>query len=239
MGSGPSGILLVAAVTALTAAVPPASAEDLVIGLPHRHEMASNATGFFIDMEGTVLTARHAVQECQNLYTLKDGRVARAELVSASKEADLALVRSAIKPYLAAVFAPDAAVRGSRPVFAAGYDALRRMKDRAKVLYNGFALDRPARAEEVRFMLFSGVAHGASGSPVLNGEGLVVGLVARRETAGALSGQSVVVAVSGPAIKAFLRQAGVAFRESDRAEVGPLQARAPRAATLSVGIICG
>lgn len=227
------------AIVTLILAARPASAEDLAIGMPHRYEMASNATGFFIDMEGTVLTARHAVQGCQNLYTLKDGRVARAELVAASKETDLALVKSAIEPYLAAVFATDTAVRGSRPVFAAGYDALRHMKDRAKVLYNGFALDRSARTEEVRFMLFSGAAHGASGSPVLNGEGLVVGLVARRETAGALSGQSVVVAVSGSAIKAFLRQAGVAFRESDRAEIGPLQARAPRAATLSVGILCG
>lgn len=224
-----------AVATALTAS--PVPAEDLSIGLPHRYELVPNATGVFVDMAGTVLTARHAIQGCSSLYTLKDGRVVRAELVAVSGDADLALVRSPIKPYLVATFATEAASLGGRPVFAAGYAELRRMKDRAKVLYNGFAVDRPGRPDEMRFMLFSEATHGASGSPVLNGEGLVIGLVARREAAG--SGQSAVVAVSGEAIKAFLRHAGAAFQEGDKAETGPLQARAPRAATLSVGIICG
>ena len=214
-------------------------AEDLSLGPPRHYEMAPNATGVFVDMGGTVLTARHAVERCRNLYILKDGRVARAELVAVSGDADLALVRGPIKPYLAATFAVEAASQGSRPVFAAGYAELHRMKDRTKVLYNGFALGDPARPDEMRFMLFSEAGHGASGSPVLNGEGLVVGLVTRREVAGNPSGQSVVVAVSENAIKSFLLQAGVAFREGGKAEIGPLQARAPRAATLSAGIICG
>lgn len=225
----------VVAVVAILASHP-ASAEELSIGLPHRYELVPNATGVFVDMEGTVLTARHAVQGCSSLYTLKDGRVSRAELVAVSEDADLALVKSSIKPYLAATFAVDVAAPGGRPVFAAGYTELRRMKDRTKVLYNGFALDRPAHPDEMRFMLYSEAERGASGSPVLDGEGLVIGLVVRREAT--RSGESAVIAVSERAIKSFLRQTGIIFREGRQAEIGPLQARAPRAATLSAGIIC-
>ncbi|MCR6629204.1 MAG: serine protease [Magnetospirillum sp.] len=83
-------VLVLAALIGMTRLAP---AEDLAIGLPPRTEFAPNATGFFIDMEGTVLTARHAVEGCRNLYTLKDSRVARAELVAVSKDSDLALVR--------------------------------------------------------------------------------------------------------------------------------------------------
>jgi len=83
----------------------PVLADDLSIATPHRYEMTPNASGFFVDLAGTVLTARHVVNGCQSLYLLKDGRVARAELVAVSDESDLALLHSSIKPYLAAVFA--------------------------------------------------------------------------------------------------------------------------------------
>lgn len=217
----------------------PVLADDLSIAAPHRYEMTPNASGFFVDLDGTILTARHVVNGCQSLYTLKDGRVARAELLAVSDESDLALLRSSIKPYLAAVFAADDRVRGSQPVFAAGYDALVHTKDRGTLMYNGFSLNHQTRPNEVEVALFSGAEHGASGSPVLDSNGLVIGLVAKREMTGSLSGQSAVIAVSDAAIKAFLRHAGVAFHDSDQPQLSPLQARAPRAATLMAGIICG
>lgn len=217
----------------------PVPAEELSLGLPHRYELRPNASGFFVDMEGTVLTARHAVENCRDLYTLKDGRVARAELVAVSGDADLAMVRSAIKPYLTATFAADEEEEGKQPVFAAGYVELRRMKERTKVLYNGFALDRRGPPGERQFLLFSETDRGASGSPVLNGRGLVIGLVVARRSGGGVAGHNVVMAISGVAIRSFLRDAGVAFLSSGEAQLGPLQPRAPRAATLTVGIICG
>lgn len=237
IASGLTGI--VAGLAFILMLTRPVLSADLAASPAHRYEMAPNASGFFIDMEGTVLTARHAVEGCGALYILKDGRVAHADLLAASDEADLALVRSSTKPYLAATFASVAEVQGSRPVFAAGYDVLQHMKDRNRMMYNGFTLDQRVEPGEMRFMLFSDADHGASGSPVLNGDGLVIGLVTRREAAGGLSGQGVVVAVSGAAIKEFLRRAGIAFHDGNQAEISPLQARAPRAATLTVGIICG
>ncbi len=214
-----------------------ARGEDLSVTSAHRYEMAPNASGFFIGLDGTVLTARHAVDGGGALFVLKDGQVARAALVATSDAADLAVIRSAIKPPLVAVFAAGDRLSANQPVFAAGYDELRHLKDRATLMYNGFALDRQTEPSEVEIALFSGATHGASGSPVLAGNGLVIGLIAKRE-AGAV-GAGEVVAVSVGAIKAFLTGAGIAFQDSDQAQVSPLQARAPRASTLTVGVICG
>jgi hypothetical protein len=217
----------------------PAAADDLSVSAPHRYESAPNATGFFIDLDGTVLTARHAVEGCGSLFTLKDGRVTRAELIAMSDEADLALVRSPIKPYLAAVFAANDQLPESQPIFSAGYDELRHMKDRKSLMYNGFAFSRQAGPNAVEVALFSTADHGASGSPVIDGNGLIIGLIAKREAAVGASGRTEVIAVSAAAIKAFLHRAGVGFRESNQSQVGPLQARAPRASTLTLGVICG
>ena len=75
-----------------------AAAEDLAVMAPHRNEMVANASGFFIDLDGKVVTARHGIQGCRSLYTLKDGRVARAAVVAVSQEFDLALVQSSLRP---------------------------------------------------------------------------------------------------------------------------------------------
>jgi S1-C subfamily serine protease len=222
-------------VLALTFAQP-VLADDLNVAASRRYDMAPNASGFFIDLDGSVLTARHVVDGCQSLYTLKDGRVARADLIATSDAVDLAVIRSSIKPYLAASFATADQVKRSQPIFAAGYDELRHLKNRTTLMYNGFALDPQSRPGEAQFAMYSGADHGASGSPVLDGNGLVIGLIAKREIAG---GQTVVIAVSGTAIKTFLHHVGVAFHDSDQPQLSPLQAHAPRAATLMVGIICG
>ncbi len=52
-------------------------------------------------------------------------------------------------------------------------------------------------------------------------------------------GPSRVNAVSAEHIKAFLREHAIAFTETDAPQLGRMQAQAPRAATLSVGVICG
>jgi S1-C subfamily serine protease len=223
---------------ALALIAKPALADDLRIAAPRPSDLTPNASGFFVALDGSVLTARHAVDGCQSLFIIKDGHVARADLIAVSNDADLALLRSSVKPYLAATFAADDKVGGSQPIFSAGYDVLRHMQDRTAVMYNGFALNRQTRPNELAFSLLSEADHGASGSAVLDAKGLVIGLIVRRDIGGA-SGQSVVVAVSGSAIKTFLRHAGVSVQDSSQPQLGPLQPRAPRAATLSVGVICG
>ena len=209
-----------------------------------------HASGVFLNAAGDVLTAGHAVAGCKALYVVKDGRAVSASVLARDASQDLAVLRTAFKPYLSAVF-PLTAEAGARSqgVFAEGYEALQHMPARGRTLFN--AMTVPG---EGGLFLISAVRPGASGSPVLGANGLVLGVVVARVPAdGNPSGRvqlsqarragtgdaTRVRAAAAEDIAAFLRRHGIDHARSDAAQLGPLQAQAPRAATLSAGVICG
>jgi serine protease Do len=209
----------------------------------------ANATGFFVNDSGDVLTARHVVDTCQSLYLIKDGQVARASIKAVSADQDLAVITSKLKPYLSASFVKTPDLSGGRPIFAAGYEVLRHMPDRASTMYNGLTRHDPVPGSTSNEMtLTSAATNGASGSPVLDQAGLVVGLVTDRAEASNVDprayvtrsgASSYVIALSSDPIKAFLAANNVAFTETDTPQLEPMQPHAPRAATLEAGVLCG
>lgn len=235
--------------TARLAAATLAAVLSLGASLPAQAQEV-NASGVFLNDEGEVLTARHAVAHCRSLFVLKDGRVVEATVHAMSPDLDVAVLRSSLKPYLSATFAQTAtAPAGSTGVFTEAYGPLQRMPDRASVLSN--ALTIPGSDD---MQLLSGAQPGASGSAVLGAGGLLLGVVVERIAAGPgsanrmlsrspgaspPSGATRVRAVTAARVKQFLRDNGVAFSESDTPQLGPLQSPAARAATLSVGVLCG
>ncbi|WP_233832486.1 S1 family peptidase [Paraburkholderia sp. ZP32-5] len=209
--------------------------------------LESNATGFFVNDNGDVLTARHVVEACQSLFLIKDAQVARATVKAVSKDHDLAVITSRIKPFLNASFAKTDNVGGAQPVFTAGYEVLRHMPDRATTMYNAVTLGKPT-AQTGEFSMMSSATNGASGSAVLDQGGLVVGLVTDRSEASNADPRAYVtragaadyvVAVSADSIKAFLAANGIPFTETDTVQLELMQAHAPRAATLEAGVLCG
>ncbi|WP_161567852.1 serine protease [Pigmentiphaga sp. H8] len=210
----------------------------------------THATGVFLNPQGDVLTARHAVEHCRDILAVKDGRVVQARVRAISNERDLAVLGTDLVPYLSATFPERArAVEGSAGVFTEAYSVLQRMPQRGSVLSN--ALTVPG-GEDLN--LISGVKPGTSGSAVLRGDGLVAGVVVERvarwpgaatgmlsrASGGAvLQGPSQVRAISAEQVKAFLRDNGIAFTQSDVPQLAPNQSPAARAATLAVGILCG
>lgn len=210
--------------------------------------LEANATGFFVNDQGDVLTARHVVEGCQTLFVIKDAQVAHAKVKALSADRDLAVITSAIRPLLSASFVKRGNVSGAQPVFAAGYEVLRHMPDRATTIYNGFTRSGASDAGRPEFTLLSSATNGASGSPVLDQAGLVVGLITERAEAAGGDARAVatrsdaasyVIAVPGDPIKTFLRASGVPFTETDTPQLEPMQAHAPRAATLEAGVLCG
>lgn len=205
-----------------------------------------NATGIFINEAGDVLTARHVVAACRSLFVIKDARVARARVKVLGTDHDLAVVGSALRPLLAAAFAHTPPGGGTQPVFAAGYDALRRMPDRATAVFNGLTRPGAARADDLTLLLPA--THGASGAAVLDGAGRVIGVITDRADVAAGDPRAIatradaaryVVAVPVDAIKTFLHVNGIPYEETDAPQLEPLQPHAARAATLQVGILCG
>lgn len=221
---------------------------------PLPSSLDAHASGVFLNAAGDVLTARHAVATCSTIYAVKDGRVVEATLQVASEELDLAVLRTTLKPYLSATLAQTEARSGSsQGVFSEAYSVLQRLPGRATLVSN--AITVPG---DDGMQMLSGVKPGASGSAVIGGAGLVLGVVvsrvasgsgtqgvasstmlSRAAAAGVPVGASLVRAVGVTQIKQFLRAAGIPYAESDAAQLGSTQSPAARAATLSVGIICG
>lgn len=211
--------------------------------------LETQASGIFLNAAGEVLTARHAVTGCSKLFALKDRRVVQARVRAVSTESDLAVVSTGLMPYLSAtlVQTPPSTV-ASIGVFTEAYGPLQKMPDRSRVLSNAITVP-----SSDGMLLLSGAKPGASGSAVLNGSGLLLGMVVERISAGsgsaangkipnaaAHAGSSTQVrAVTAAQIKDFLRASDIVFSVSDAAQLASTQSAAARAMTLSVGIICG
>lgn len=222
--------------------------------IPVGNNLETHASGVFLNAAGDVLTAHHAVTACGTIYAVKDGRVVQAQVAISSAELDLAVLRTSLKPYLSATLAQTEARSGSSlGVFAEAYSVLQRLPGRATLVSN--AITVPG---DDGMQMISGVKPGASGSAVIGNAGLVLGVVvsrvaagsgahgeasstmlSRAAAAGVATGASKVRAVGVTQIKQFLREGGIAYTESDAAQLGATQSPAARAATLAVGIICG
>ena len=96
-------------------------------------ELAS--TGFFVDDNGDVLTAAHAVDGCTNIYAEKEGQTVRATFIARSDTVDLAIVKIRETMGLPAVFAQSDEVGAKDMVFAANYSLL------GDILARGGAVD--------------------------------------------------------------------------------------------------
>jgi serine protease DegQ len=210
----------------------------------------TTASGVFINGAGDVLTARHAVATCKDIYVISGRRVAQATLGVASEMLDLAVLHTSLKPYLSATLA-GAAPPNDRAVavFAEAYSVLQHIPYRSVLLSNALVVQGGERLQ-----LLSGARPGASGSGVFSTSGLLLGVVIERVAVGPGGGPrvlsrsggvselvrpTVVQAVPIAKVGQFLLESNVPFIQSDLPQLGENQSAAARAATLSVGVMCG
>ncbi len=199
---------------------------------PSRIGLELAATGFFVDDHGSLLTADHAATNCAQLYVIKEGRTVGAQLIAEAPEADLALLKVPETLGLSGVFADTVQPAANDMVFTSGYDALQDVLARGGGLFNAVITDANATGANENIELVSDATYGASGAPILNANGLVIGILTRRESV------DHVLATNAHRIKAFLTAHRIAFEQDDRPQVSALQDRAHRAETISAHVLC-
>ena len=185
-------------------------------------------TAFFVDAFGDMLTVRHAAEDCVGLVVAKERRAVTAQVVALSADADLALIKVPRTLGLAAVFPRQAGVSGNDMVFASAYDNL--SVSHGMLVNATVASDQASRAGSL--LIDSDITFGASGAPVLDGRGLVQGVVSRKV------GDRRVIAVDAGQAKAFLAAHGIRFDEDDRAQIAGSASRADRAGSISARVTC-
>lgn len=191
----------------------------------------TQASGVFVDTQGTVLTVAHGLAGCATPLVAYQGQVYPATRRAVDSKADLALLDTPALGLLAARWAPAVAAVGA-PVFTASYGRL--MSNDTMTLTNALVV----AAEPSALVLVSAARPGASGAPVLDDRGAVVGLVrARRARPGTAGGR--VEAIGLAPIERFLTAQNVAVPRARDRQLAVTQPKAGRARTLTAGILCG
>ncbi|WP_170959074.1 TonB family protein [Magnetospirillum sp. 15-1] len=204
----------------------------------------SSGTGVFVDSTGMVLTARHVVENCKKIAVMK-GRMLFPVLGSVmSPNSDLALLRLAVTVENPAIFEADDTLHDGEPVFFLGDNNLRAEggDDHPKIS-NALVADNQTAASAREVFAINGTGMpGYSGSPVLNSNGRVIGLVLGKQSDRPKKGSMVdliftVRSATTASIKKFLGSAGVRYGTSN---VSDQHAAAQQtvARRISVGIIC-
>jgi S1-C subfamily serine protease len=226
------GALGLALWTLAACARPVESSAPLTTTAPAAIGVQFAGTGFFVDERGHLLTARHTVADCAQMYVVKGGRTVSAELVGQSVAGDLALLKVSETLGVPAVFARTVGVTERDMVFAASYENLQGMLSQGGVLFNAVVADGAPRDREADIVLISDATYGASGAPVLASGGQVIGMITHKV------GRDRVLATNVANMKQFLAAHRVAVRQDDRPQLAALQGRASRAATISARVTC-
>jgi len=184
--------------------------------------ISGSGTGFFIASDGTLMTNAHVVEGCRTVIVEAAGNdKGPARLLGADSDNDLALLRTDIVPKDVADFASlrDPAV--DEPVAVVGFPLHGRVAIKP-ILVTGNVLDRGRAGQGYasRFRLRADVRRGNSGGPVLDGRGLVIGVVAAKvhtpktfKATGRLL-RDIGVAIAPKAVFAFLEAQNQPHRRS-------------------------
>lgn len=220
----------------LAAFVAPCAAEAARVQGPERAGMfhhSKSGTAFFVDDSGTLLTARHAVEDCVRVVVTKEGGSVAARVVALSNRFDLGLIKIPRTLGISAVFPRnDAGMAANDMVFASAYDKLADMTHRGGTVANATVSSGLDGRDGGSLVIDSDVSFGASGAPVLDSRGLVEGVISAR------TGFTKVLAVGERQAKEFLVSNDVRVNEDDRPQLAGGASRANRAASISALVTC-
>ncbi|WP_407178604.1 serine protease [Bradyrhizobium sp. STM 3562] len=191
-----------------------------------------SGTAFFVDDSGTLLTVRHAIDDCTRVLVTKEGRWVAARVFALSDRVDLGLIKVPKTLGLSATFPRTVTTAANEMVFVSAYDRLPQMLSHGGMLGNATISPSSGEGETGYIGIDSDATFGASGAPVLDSRGLVEGVISRR------TGVNHVLAVGAAEAKAFLASNGIRFAEDDRPQMAGSSPRANRAASISARVTC-
>jgi S1-C subfamily serine protease len=175
-----------------------------------------SGSGFFVNNTDLV-TNHHVIDGCSGLTARvgEHGNWLAAELIGSDAGRDLAVLRTEASVEPAAVLLAPQSEKAPESLTIVGYPELRRLV--VKPVAFEATLERPDRwGEGALFALHAIVRHGHSGSPVIDPNGLVVGVISKRvnplalyRKTGRVDDENIGIAISAAVLDQFLREKSV------------------------------
>ncbi len=139
---------------------------------------SKNGTGFFVSRDGLIVTNHHVIKAAQeSSVTTPSGESFKAEVVSASASADLALLRSPYQTKNFLTFARPSSTRLGDDVFTLGFPATEVLGNEVKYTDGSISSLSGFQNDATFYQISVPLQPGNSGGPLVNQDGNVVGLV--------------------------------------------------------------
>ncbi len=209
-----------------------------------RNAASTSATGFFINENGSIVTAAHAVKSCQTLSATVNGRVVPVNLSRRDAVNDLALLHlGGSSPYYLKIRGGER-LRAGDDIVSVGYPLRGILADEANIT-SGVVSALAGLGNDSRYIqITSPVQPGNSGGPLLDRSGLLVGVVIAKLDAlrmVKISGdipQNVNFAIRGSIVQAFLEANDVLFERVQPGEEMSVADIADIAKKATIPILC-
>lgn len=206
---------------------------------------SSTGTGMVVTREGHVLTNEHVVRQCDALELIDEVNARyKATLKASDASKDLALLAAETRSAAVAVFRKDPIPKLGEAVTTVGYPLVAVLGTRPSVGFGHVASTVGVRGNPAQMQISVPVQRGASGGPVLDQSGHVIGVVVSKldalklaEKLGDLA-QNVNFAVRGDTVRAFLEAQRVDFLVSENAPKLENTELASRGAAMTVRVRC-
>jgi S1-C subfamily serine protease len=178
--------------------------------------ISGSGTGFFVAASGVVLTNHHVVRQCAGVtIDTAAGNSGKAEVIALDQARDLALLRTDLLGQAVARFRNESTLRRPENLIVVGYPNRGMARVQPIASTGEFAGYGPPVGTIPRFAMLGEVRRGNSGGPVLDLNGLVVGVVfGKRDTVAASKAMGAPADDIGYAIPsgvaiAFLKENGI------------------------------
>jgi len=155
----------------------PRKGEHATAQVPAAADFRNNGTGFFITADGYLLTAYHAVKEASVLNVWTTGRLIPAQLVRFDATNDIALLKLDGLKVVALPIISSRNVRTGLDVFTLGFPNIQLQGTEVKYTQGHISSLTGAGNDPRLFQISVPVQPGNSGSPLLDEQGRVIGVV--------------------------------------------------------------
>jgi len=206
---------------------------------------ASTGTGIVVTREGHVLTNEHVVRNCQAIELVDEMNARyKASIKAVDATKDLALLSAEARSGEVAVFRRDPLPKLGEAIAIVGYPLVSVLGTRPTVGFGHVASVVGVRGSTAQMQISVPVQRGASGGPVLDQSGQLIGVVVSKldalklaEKLGDLP-QNVNFAVRGDTVRAFLDAQRVDYRVTESGTRLENTELAKKGAEMTVRVLC-
>lgn len=134
-------------------------------------------TGFFFGKNGQVLTAAHVIDECMKISVAYQGKPYPAKIKADSRLLDLAVLESEAANSQSLSIPTDRSVKLGRPIFVVGYPLAEMLSAYPSLTVGNISSVGGLKGSSEHFQFSAPIQPGNSGSPVIDYQGNLRGLV--------------------------------------------------------------